>query len=174
MIHFLLKWKGYQSKPNVSQNRFSDITPSGSVGPRCVFPSFFPSVMVIRPIIDNKKTFLFWSLSFMFFIKSITPPQALIPHPKEKWQNKFRVWWMTVPFCGSCNRADDKELSGLPIRKLIVIWISVLFEMVTWLHWIGNLTWLKWVTEKLGAIRGQWDDMLISELESVTFNMSRL
>ena len=99
------------------------------------------SVMVIRAIIDNRQTFNFWSLRFMFFIKSICP-LALIFHPKEKWQNTFGVWWMMAPLCGSCNGADDKELSGLPINEAspIVIWIRTLFEMVIQRHWIGNLT----------------------------------
>lgn len=41
------------------------------------------SVMVIRAIIDKRQIFLFWSLSFMFFIKSIRP-LALVFHPREK------------------------------------------------------------------------------------------
>lgn len=60
-------------------------------GPDVLFFLFFLSVMVIRPIIDNRQTFHFWRLSFMFFIKSIWPPGPYLPSKRKMTE---QIWCM--------------------------------------------------------------------------------
>lgn len=62
------------TKSKMFQSHFSIIYSSAG---------FFLPAMVIKPIIDNRQTNHFWSLSFVFFIKSIWPPGPYLPSKRK-------------------------------------------------------------------------------------------
>lgn len=83
--------------------------------------------MVIRPIIDNRRTFNFWSLSFMFFIKSIRPPGPYRPLKRKMTE---QIWCMMDDGAFMWLRVMELMIRSwvdFQLRKAspIVLWISV-------------------------------------------------
>lgn len=76
-------------------------------GPDVRFSFFILLVMVIRPIIDNRRTLNFWSLSFMFFIKSIWPPGPYRPLKRKMTE---QIWCMM----------DDGAFMWLRVMELMI------------------------------------------------------
>lgn len=80
------KFQVNNKKQNVPQSHFSVIYSS---------EGFFLPAMVIKPIIDNRQTNHFWSLSFVFFIKiNMAPwPLSSIQKKNDRTNLLYDGWW---------------------------------------------------------------------------------